>query len=316
MMSKSIAKSIEWIAVDWGTSRLRAFAMGADNRPLAETSSDQGMGTLSRDEFEPALSNLISEWLQDGPKPLLACGMVGARQGWVEAAYRSVPGPALSLDGFVRAPAKDPKYALRILPGMCQAQPADVMRGEETQITGFLAANPAFNGRLCLPGTHSKWATLADGEVKAFTTYMTGETFALLSASSVLRHSVAAIGEMSGKPGQDFFDGLDRAHDTQGNLSADLFSIRAKSLLQDFSPTQAFDYLSGLVLGSELVAALAGNHDEIALVAAGLLGDRYTQALSHFGVKAITLATTDATLAGLAAAYKTMKEAGEWAEIS
>ena len=83
----------DWIAVDWGTSALRAWAMGRDGRIHARAASGAGMGSLSRAEFEPALIALIGPWLETAaaPVPVIACGMVGARQGWQEAPYRSVP---------------------------------------------------------------------------------------------------------------------------------------------------------------------------------------------------------------------------------
>ncbi|WP_417715348.1 2-dehydro-3-deoxygalactonokinase [Roseibium aestuarii] len=314
--SAVIPGAISWIAVDWGTSRLRVFAMDANDRPIASASSDKGMGQLSRDAFEEALAELVSGWLADGPRPMIACGMVGARQGWIEAAYGPVPGPALSETGLVRAPATDPALALRILPGLAQQEPADVMRGEETQIAGFLSAHPGFDGLLCLPGTHSKWARLKDDQVLSFRTYMTGEMFALLSGHSVLRHSLAAAADMSETSGSRFVEGLDRARALRGNLSADLFSIRARGLLQGFTPVEAFDYLSGLLLGAELTAAAETDADlPVALIGSGPLGARYRQALGHFGRDAAMMDTTDATLAGLTAACHTLKEAGEWPAI-
>ncbi|WP_417695050.1 2-dehydro-3-deoxygalactonokinase [Roseibium sp.] len=314
MMSSDNSAEIKWIAVDWGTSRLRVFAMDGRDHPIAEKSSDQGMGGLTPDAFEPALKALVTEWIVDSPKPLLACGMVGARQGWIEAAYAATPCPALSVDGLVRAPAADNTFALRILPGLCQMDPADVMRGEETQIAGFLSANKGFEGQLCLPGTHSKWAHLKDNQVTGFRTFMTGELFALLSGQSVLRHSVAAPATTD-DASSTFLQGLERARQMNGNLSAELFSIRAKGLLHDFGSGDAFDYLSGLLIGAELVEALAADTRTIALVGSGPLGQRYQAALDAFGVTTTMMNTSDATLAGLTAAYHTLKEAGEWAAI-
>ena len=80
----------DWIALDWGTSNLRAYAMQG-TAVLARAASDDGMGKLDRDGFEPAMHRLIAPWLEMGEVPVVACGMVGSRQGWVEAPYRSVP---------------------------------------------------------------------------------------------------------------------------------------------------------------------------------------------------------------------------------
>jgi len=175
----------DWIAVDWGTSNLRVWAMRASG-PVADARSDQGMGTLEPEAFEPALLDLIEPWLGAAPMPVIACGMVGAKQGWAEAPYAAVPCPPVSL-ATVTPNVQDRRLVVHILPGLSQASPADVMRGEETQIAGYLADVPEFDGILCMPGTHTKWVQVSAGEVVSFRTFMTGEMFALLSTGSVLR---------------------------------------------------------------------------------------------------------------------------------
>jgi 2-dehydro-3-deoxygalactonokinase len=172
----------DWIAVDWGTTHLRAWAMAEDGTVRAEARSDDGMGHLARDAFEPALLSLVEPWLGAGPMDVLACGMVGSRQGWAEAPYVAVPAKARDALA-VPVATKDPRLRVAILPGLKQAVPPDVMRGEETQIAGFLAAAPGFDGVLCLPGTHAKWVQISAGEVVSFRTFMTGELFDLLSGA-------------------------------------------------------------------------------------------------------------------------------------
>ena len=71
---------------------------------LAEATSDDGMGKLTRDGFEPALLRLIGPWLAGWPGPVVACGMVGSRQGWCEAPYRAVPCTPLDAAAQVIAP--------------------------------------------------------------------------------------------------------------------------------------------------------------------------------------------------------------------
>ena len=183
----------DWIAVDWGTSRLRAWAMAAGCAVLADAASERGMGGLASADFEPALLALVGGWLGQAAVPVVACGMVGARQGWVEAPYRTVPCAPLG-EATVTAPARDPRLRVRVVPGLAQARPPDVMRGEETQIAGWLAARPGFDGVLCLPGSHSKWVRVSAGEVVSFQTFMTGELFAALAdlyAAGLRQHGVA-----------------------------------------------------------------------------------------------------------------------------
>ncbi|MEM7631035.1 MAG: 2-dehydro-3-deoxygalactonokinase [Pseudomonadota bacterium] len=292
----------EWIAVDWGTSNLRTWAMrGSDI--IAEAGSDQGMGTLEPDGFEPALLNLIDPWLGSGTTRVIACGMVGARQGWVEAPYAQVPCPPVGRSP-VRPDGTDSRIEVTILPGLSQASPADVMRGEETQIAGFLSEDPGFDGVLCMPGTHTKWVQISAGEVVSFRTYMTGELFALVSTQSVLRHS------------------MDDAFDTQAfatavrdgmahpqALAGRFFGLRAEGLLMEPTPGHAKARLSGLLIGAELAAAKPyWLGQRVVLLGANNLSRLYAAALGAEGVMPETADVTRATLAGLTAAYLKLKD--------
>ncbi len=286
----------DWIAVDWGTSNLRAFAMSADGRVLAEASSDDGMGKLTRDGFEPALLRLIGPWLEGRP-PVIACGMVGSRQGWCEAPYRAVPCTPLDPAALVMAPTTDPRLRVSIAPGLKQIQPADVMRGEETQIAGALHLMPGYDGVLCLPGTHSKWVHISAGEVVSFQTFMTGEMFALLSESSVLRHGMQGGGWDDAAFDAAVADALSRPE----RLGARLFSLRAEGLIAGLSAAAARARLSGLLIGTELAAARPyWLGQRVTLIGAETLSAAYARALAAQGVAAQRLSATDCTLAGLA----------------
>ncbi len=293
--------AVAWIAIDWGTSNLRAWAIDAAGAVAGEAASDDGMARLDADGFEPALLRLVDPWLAtDRVTDALACGMVGARQGWIEAPYAAVPCPPLHPERFIRPPVADPRLRVHILPGLRQDAPADVMRGEETQIAGFLAAEPAFDGVLCLPGTHSKWAHVSAGEVVSFTSFMTGEIFGLLSRQSVLRHSVAAEGWSDA----GFLEGLDETLSRPERLASRLFGLRAEGLLAGLDPERARARLSGLLIGAELAGARAywlGR--EVALIGAAGLADAYRLGLAHCGLAARQIPVAGLTLAGLAAAH-------------
>ncbi|MGY6547677.1 MAG: 2-dehydro-3-deoxygalactonokinase [Roseinatronobacter sp.] len=284
----------DWIAVDWGTTQLRAWAMQGD-RPFAQAQSDEGMSRLAPDAFEPALVRLIAPWLRDaGRSCVIACGMVGSRQGWVEAPYRTVP--CLVQDATtVLAPARDPRLEVRVVPGLKQLRPADVMRGEETQIAGFLAHHPGWDGVICLPGTHSKWVHVSAGEVVSFQTFLTGEMFALLGSHSVLRHSVAGWDDAG------FGEGLAQSLDRPERLMARLFSLRAAALLDGLSPALARAQLSGLLIGAELAAAKPyWLGQRVAIIGAAGLSAKYARALETLSVPVTTHDVTALTLAGLA----------------
>ncbi len=293
----------DWIAVDWGTTHLRAWAMVGDTAKAEATSAD-GMGALDRDGFEPALLRLIEPWLGQGSMPVLACGMVGARQGWFEAPYVSVPANPTSLTP-VRAPTQDPRLDVRILPGLSQANPADVMRGEETQIAGFLAAHPEFDGVLCLPGTHAKWARISAVEVVSFQTCMTGEMFQLLAEKSVLRHSIGAAGEDPDAFVEAVSDTISRPE----KLAQRLFGLRAETMLNDLCTGTARARLSGYLIGAELAStkpywlgmdvAIAGNPT---------LAAAYASALQTQGVQAQTHDAGPLTRAGLARVHASLTE--------
>ena len=295
----------DWIAVDWGTSRLRTWAMrGTD--PVAEAKSEKGMNALSRSEFEGAFLELAEPWLGGGLTPVVVCGMAGARQGWAEAPYRTVPCTPLAGSG-VHVDTKDPRIAVTLLPGLKQEDPADVMRGEETQMAGFLFANPSFDGVLCLPGTHTKWAEVSAGEVVSFRSFMTGELFDLLSNQSVLRHSTG-----EGWDNSEFDEGVSTTLSRPEALAAKLFNIRADTLLNALDPAKAAARLSGLLVGAELAAARPywlGR--EIAVIGAKAFSGHYISALKSQGVSAFYADADEMTRAGLFSVHQTLKEAAE-----
>ena len=294
--------SPDWIAADWGTTNLRVWAMSASGTVLAEAASDKGMGKLAKDQFEPALFELIGDWAHK-PIPVIACGMVGSRQGWAEAAYASVPCDATP-DGFAQPMVCNPNVSVHIIPGLRQNSPADVMRGEETQIAGFLALNPKWDGVICLPGTHTKWVHVSADEIVSFQTAMTGDLFAAISGHTVLKHSIG-----DGWDADGFAQGLDDAISKPEKLAARLFSLRAEGLLQGLNNDSARARLSGLLIGAELAAAKPyWLGQQVAVIGAGRLTKIYVDALAAQGVPATQADGDRATLAGLTAAYRRHKE--------
>jgi 2-dehydro-3-deoxygalactonokinase len=297
----------DWIAVDWGTTNLRAYAMGPEGI-RAEATSDDGMGRLGPEGFESALIRLIEPWLGPGVTSVLACGMVGSRQGWSEAPYRATPCTPLDAGQMVDVRVRDPRITVQIVPGLKQMKPADVMRGEETQIAGALALDPAFDGAMCLPGTHSKWVQISAGEVVSFQTYLTGEMFSLLSTQSVLRHGMAATGWDEDAFDQGVANGMARPE----RLAAHLFRLRAEGLIADLGPDAARAQLSGLLIGAELAAARPyWLGARVALVGSAALTALYARALSAMGAPTQTLAAKDCTIAGLARAAGRLMKAAE-----
>lgn len=298
---------LDWIAVDWGTSSLRIWAIGADGGVLARAASEDGMGRLTPADYEPVFLKLAGGWLPGAPGtpvPVIVCGMAGARQGWKEAPYRTVPCAPVR-DRLTDVATADPRIEVAIVPGLCQDAPADVMRGEETQIAGLAARPGGADAIACLPGTHSKWVRIAKGEAVSFRTFMTGELFALLAGQSVLRHSVAA----EGGDDEAFRSAVDEMLAAPEALTASLFSVRAGALLKGTSHAAGRSRLSGLLIGAELAAmrdTLAGR--EVHLIGAGGLVAAYAAALRQAGLAPVAEDAEALTLAGLKAARGAMRE--------
>lgn len=289
------AAGATWIAADWGTTHLRVWAMSSSGSVLAAATSDDGMGRLDRDGYGPALDRLTADW----PRvPVIACGMVGSRQGWAEAAYAAVPCPPLA-DNLTSAGERT-----HIIPGLKQTSPADVMRGEETQIAGFLALNPKWDGVICLPGTHTKWVHVSADEVVSFQTVMTGDLFAAITGHTVLRHSTGTGWDDAG-----FLQGIDDAISRPERLAARLFSLRAEGLLNALPDAVARARLSGLLIGAELAATKPyWLGQQIAVIGAGTLAGLYVTALGAQSAPATQVNADRATLAGLTAAWRRWKD--------
>lgn len=297
---------LNWIAADWGTSHLRLWLMDDQNQLLHHIGSDRGMSTLTSDQYESVLLDLVGDYLPaTGVISVVCCGMAGSRQGWVEAPYAPVPCAPPSIDRATRVQTVDPRLAVYILPGIKQLPAADVMRGEETQIAGFLSENPKFDGVICLPGTHCKWVHISAGEVVSFRTFMTGELFALLCKNSVLQHSVDEDGWNAAAFDAAVSDAFSRPSAVSGNL----FTIRAETLLMDLDSGAARARISGLLIGSELAAARPYwlGQDVVIVGESGIAG-AYGSALTQQGAMARNVTAEDMTLNGLRAAHDTLVE--------
>jgi 2-dehydro-3-deoxygalactonokinase len=292
---------IDWIAVDWGTSNLRAWRRSATGQVFAEASSDRGMARLDRAGFEPALLDLIDGWLPQGRKtPVIACGMAGARQGWTEVPYRLAPCKPVVRNSFGCPETSDPRLMVRVLAGIKQITPPDVMRGEETQIAGVLLENPGFAGVLCLPGTHTKWVEISDGVIARFQTFMTGELFNLLAAHSVLRHSV----DGAGWDRNAFADSVKSMISAPQDFAGRLFSIRADGLISGTDHAVANARLSGILLGAELAATRRyWQGREVTIVGNGTQSEVYAEGLRTLDQNPRIVDASSVTLSGLKSAY-------------
>ena len=283
------------LALDWGTSSLRAFLM-ADGKVLETRQSSHGIQHLpipGVPGFEKAFAEIAGDWVAKYPDlPVVASGMVGSAQGWKEAPYVRCPADIQTL---ARQHARVPSGLgpdVLIAPGVLFDEPdslPDVMRGEEIQIAGALLNHPEWAARSCmvLPGTHSKWAYIENGKLVRYATYLTGELFAVLTQHSILGRLLPAERPAESDP-TAFALGLATARNSHpGDLSHQIFGTRTLGLSGRLPPAALADYLSGLLIGHELVSGMAGAGELAAMpfimIGAPALCQRYTEALAAFG---------------------------------
>ena len=290
---------ISLIAADWGTSNLRVWSMDHQGNVVNSINNGKGMSSLEPSDFEPHLINLIGNWLPkeaNARYPIIICGMAGAKTGWKEAAYLTVPCPPINREKIVKIKTEDQRISVSIIPGIMQKSPPDVMRGEETQIAGYLSKNPDFDGIICLPGTHTKWVHISAGEIVSFKTFMTGEIFLSLSERSILRSSV----QSNDFDATSFLEAFENVYANPALLSAKLFGLRAADLLENASTKILKSMLSGYLIGSELAGAksywlgqnivMIGNNDLCVL---------YEKALKKLGLNTTIENAQNVTLNGL-----------------
>jgi 2-dehydro-3-deoxygalactonokinase len=279
------------IALDWGSSRLRAWLLGRGGAVLAERGSDDGASRLvgGAPVFAAALQALAGDWLAQR-LPAIACGMVGSAHGWREARYVGCPAALADLHRHTVTVATPAGTPLHIVPGLLD-EPAggtpDVMRGEETQLAGLLALDPqrAAQATVLMPGTHSKWVRLEGGRVAGFRTRITGELYAVLRQHSVLGRLMPATDD--GTEHTEAFDaGVAAARNGAGtDLGGQLFAVRTLGLTGRLRAEALPDYLSGLLIGHELAAGLHPGGPPLLLVGDPALCRRYGRALQVFGVQ-------------------------------
>jgi len=288
-----------FIAVDWGTTNRRAYRIDESGECAAEFEDDRGILSLAKAEI-PAEVEAIRARL--GDLPLLLAGMIGSRNGWVEAPY--APCPASIDDLAARLIRVDDRTA--IVPGLSVVEHgrADVMRGEEVQMFGAHVAEliPA-TCLVCHPGTHNKWIRLDDGRITSFRTVMTGELFNLLRGRGALAELIG--GDVS--PGEAFRAGVKRGSEDI-TLTAELFTVRAQVLLDQLAHGDAASFTSGLLIGTDIRLGLgmAGAAELIVMGRPELTG-LYAAALAEAGRVAREVDGEAAFLAGATAIAKKIR---------
>ena len=299
------------IALDWGTSSLRAYLLDASGRVRDHRESAHGIRALPEGGFPAAFAEAVGGWPE--ALPVLMSGMIGSRSGWREAPYAEAGPAGVGLAELAAELTEVSDLTGRpawIVPGVAVRGPAgpDVMRGEETQVVGAGLSEAT----IALPGTHSKWVELRGGRIAGFRTSMTGELYAALSRHTILADTLSPPADAA-EDAAGFAEGLAaaRALENPGDLLGAFFSIRARALFAELAPGRTGPFLSGLLIGAE-IAANAPENAEIRLIANAALAARYAAALSAFGLASRTL-PPDIAAAGLHALARAARLTGETA---
>ena len=294
------------IAVDWGTTNLRAFLLDQNGTSHGQKISDRGMLTLNVNEFEPVLRDLLEDWLHPDV-PIYMAGMVGSRGGWQEVPYLHCPIQLDSLADNLRWVESNLPCDVAIVPGLQGiglSGHSDVIRGEETQLLGAVdwlkeQNQPDQNVLCCMPGTHCKWVPLSQGKVMQFSTSFSGELFARLNNESSLVKGLPKNTLLN----QDAFQkGLVTSQQT-GGLLHHLFSVRSDYVCGELAADQARDYLSGIVIGHDVKDMLAAQPNPVEttvlIIGSDNLSHRYRMALSFHNVRTQSLEASEASIRGL-----------------
>ena len=306
------------IAVDWGTTSFRAYLLGAGGALMAACQLPRGILSVADGRFDTVLREAVGPWIAaHGPMPVLMSGMIGSRQGWHEVPYCGCPAGVVEIAAGVHRFTVEGVGDVGIVPGIVErraGQLPDVMRGEETQVLGAGASFAVSDGLFVLPGTHSKWVRFAHGRIQGFRTYMTGEVYAALKDHTILGRLMAMgagseSGAETGSATAGFTRGLEVARSLDGGPGALLhgvFSARTLALVGDLAQGDVADYLSGLLIGTEIIDAqrsLAGFDGtapgQVVIIAGDALALRYGTACRHLGI-APALAPADCAASGIA----------------
>ena len=264
-----------FISCDWGTSNFRLRLVETETlNVLVEHKTDQGVKVvyqkfLKQNEigqtkfFKNYLESQINN-LDEHHKAglVIAAGMASSNIGMKELPYGEIPfdeqGDGLHWEIL---PFKE-NLDIVLISGV--KTETGMMRGEEIQAFGLAKYLESYqSGILILPGTHSKHINYTKGQFDSLKSFMTGEVFELLSRNSILSNSVEKCHWIN-KRHDAFKQGLEIGF--SGELSANLFSIRARHILNDANKKDNFYLLSGMLIGDEL--SYLKNTDQTVFLAA------------------------------------------------
>jgi 2-dehydro-3-deoxygalactonokinase len=270
-----------FIGLDWGTTSFRAYLVDAQGTVSDQVSAPEGILAVKDGAFEQVLEGHIGHW--DKALPTIASGMITSRQGWVELPYVDCPAGPEELAKAVHVKKLDSGRAVHFLTGLhlkSESLGHDVMRSEETQVFGAMDSVAV---HFVTPGTHSKWIDVNNGKITNFATYVTGETFAVMKAHSILGRLMANDVDDE----HAFHRGVDLAFADPAGLLHNLFSARSLALYQELAPEHISSYLSGLIIGAEVghAVSMRDSTNHYAVLASPGIGGKYVTAMKAAGLR-------------------------------
>lgn len=283
---------ISWLAIDWGTTNFRAFAMNDNGESVDKIERELGLLQIQNQQFDTQLKTLLKDWLVDFEHlPLFLGGMVGSKRGWVDAGYATAPLLLSKLSHKGVQFAASWGALITIIPGVSyqnEHQQYDVMRGEEVQLMGALDTTQSANFLAVLPGTHSKHVLIENGELQHFSTFMTGELYSLLSKQSILGRGFNC--NANNQVSDAFYRGVREGQTEQ--ITHRLFLTRTHRLFGNIDHDEVLDYLSGLLIGNELKALLpvyqqfkVNQSMPICIIGGEKISQRYILACDELGIE-------------------------------
>ena len=291
----------EIVGVNWGSSNFRAYYIAAEGHLIDEFSAPAGVASLDRAGMAGMMAKLAGRW--SGSATVYASGMIGSNIGWVEVPYAEAPAGGAEIRAAAKA-AEIGGMAVRIVPGIACTRrfdrAPDILRGEEIELLGLIALGQR-DGLAALPGTHTKWVSLADGRIVDFFTAMSGEIYDRLTAQGLL----ASIIEGEAEDGGAFRRGVATGKARALGLGTLLFGARALVVRGQMSKRDAASYIRGLLIGAELADALAAYpalaEAAVPLIGNGPLSKLYASALEGAGVASRLVDSREACLRGFLA---------------
>lgn len=272
------------LALDWGTTSFRAYLFDSEKNIIDSATASAGIMQCDGG-FEEVYYAQVGHWLKQYEGiPVIASGMITSKQGWVETPYLACPAGLDDLSKNLTSHQTTKGDTIHFVSGVCQKTPTpNIMRGEETQMAGLSSASAV---TAILPGTHSKWIRMEDDTITYFSTFMTGEIFAAL-----IQHTILGRLLTDGSDRESFsvgvHDGFSGEKEAGGILSK-LFGARAMPLLGLMDPDGIRDYISGLLLGTEIQEAMQsgfGKNVKPLICGSAELVEHYRAALELCGIK-------------------------------